>query len=277
MKITAVSHLLSLTATLLTWGSPLVAGGPTPPSLAARDDAIRRFESRFIDESSTRYEHSNMTVKLVGYKKIIMTPDARADLEENIRQRPDEWEAFTNAYYDPHEKTMRIYFPVEGALLYHHGELIEASSLGEYPHEMIGGDCAVVGRYQTDQVTGLAWNKIKDGIIHLDEPSLPVRQYGNIFVYDLGWREGGHDHHRGRKRAEGHGGSCKQNHGGKVCSQVYKINHGRCPRDYSGCIDYNGWPKKDCNNHSNKWAFPGSDCFTSVARGHCWSEIPDKR
>ena len=210
-----------------------------------------------------------------------MTPDAVTDLEDSIRQRPDEWADFTGAFYDFHEKTLHVYFPVEGALLYHCGKLIEASSLGEFPYEMIGSNCAIVGRYQTNEVTGVPWYKIQDGIIYLDSPSLPVRQYGNIYVYDLGWREGGHDHYHGGKRdesdngAEKKGGTCKQNHGGKVCSQVYNINHGRCDRDFGDCIDYNGWPHKNCRDHSDKWAFPGSDCFEAVARGHCWSEIPE--
>jgi hypothetical protein len=254
--------------------------------LQARDLRIQKFEERFLD--SLQWQHNNHTVKLVGYKKIIMSDPEIADLQHNIKTLPAEWEAFTNAYYDPHEKTMRVYFPVEGALMYHHGELVEASQMGEYPHhEMIGGDCHVVGRYKTNQVHGVEGNIVKDNIIFLAEPAPPVRVYGdrgNVFMYDFGWREGTHahghdrDHGRRNKREDGEkkGGSCKENHGGRVCSQVYNINHGRCPRDYSGCIDYNGWPKKNCNNHSDKWAFPNSDCFTAVARGHCWNEIPKK-
>jgi hypothetical protein len=98
-----------------------------------------------------------------------------------------------------------------------------------------------------------------------------------VMMYDFGWRAGshahGHDHKGLEGRKEGEGGSCKQNHGGRVCSLVYKINHKRCKRDFGGCIDYNGWPKKNCKNHSDKWAFPNSDCFEAVARGHCWNEI----
>jgi hypothetical protein len=174
---------------------------------------------------------------------------------------------------------MRVYFPVENALMVHDNDLIEASEMGEHPHhETINGDYAVVGRYKTDKIHGTSANRVEDGIVWLREPAKPVRMYGdkqNVLMYDFGWRAGSHAHGHGglEGRKEGEGGSCKQNHGGRVCSQVYNINHRRCPRDFSGCIDYNGWPRKNCRRHSDKWAFPGSDCFEAVARGHCWSEI----
>lgn len=271
-NIKMARNMLLLTVSLSSYLSLSIAN-----PLVARDHVIQRFEERFIN--TLTWEHPNSTVKLVGYKKIIMTPTQLQDLELNIASQPNEWDAFINSFYDPHEKTMRVYFPVEGALLYHDNDLIEVSDLGEHPHhETINGDYAVVGRYKTDKVHGTTANRVEDGIVWLHEPAVPVRMYGeksNVMMYDFGWRAGAHAHDHGdlKGRSEGEGGSCKQNHGGRVCSLVYNINHGRCPRDYSGCIDYNGWPKKNCNNHSDKWAFPGSDCFTSVARGHCWNEI----
>jgi hypothetical protein len=251
----------------------------TAMSLAARDLAISRFEERFIN--TLDWKHNNATLKLVGYKKIIMSPQQFQDLETNILNHPKEWDSFENSFYDPHDRTMRVYFPVEGALVYHGNELVEFSHLGEHPHhETVDSDCAVVGRYKTDQVTGTSANRVEDGIIWLREPAKPVRTYGdrkNVMMYDFGWRAGSHAHshdHKGLEgRKEGEGGSCKQNHGGRVCSLVYNINHKRCKRDFRGCIDYNGWPKKNCKNHSDKWAFPNSDCFEAVARGHCWNEI----
>lgn len=243
----------------------------------SRDVLIRRHEERYLN--SLIWTHSNSTLKLVGFKKIIMTSEQLQDLEANIAANPQEWDDFNNAFFDPHERTMRVYFPVEGALVYHDGEMVEMSEMGEHAHhEYVNGDCAVVGRYKTDKVHGTSANRVEDGIVWLHEAAAPLRTYGetgNIKLYDFGWRHGSHAHGHARLdfRGEDEGGSCKQNHGGKVCSQVYGINHGRCPRDYSGCIDYNGWPKKNYKNHSDKWAFPGSDCFTAVARGHCWNEI----
>jgi len=275
----SIIHLISLASALIARGT--LAKEPLSESqLRARDYDVQRFEERFLD--SMAWQHPNHTIKLVGYKKIIMTDAQLADLEHNIHHKPDEWASFTSAFYDTHEKTLRVYFPVEGALVYHDDKLVEATHMGEYPHhEMMSGDCSVVGRYKTEQVHGVPGNRVEDGIVYLAEPAAPVRTYGpksNVYVYDFGWREGPHVHeehpHHRRSEEEGKGGSCKQNHGNRVCSLVYNINHGRCDRDYRDCIDYNGWPRKNCKNHSDKSAFLGSDCFTSVARGHCWNEIP---
>ncbi|KAK1752165.1 hypothetical protein QBC47DRAFT_416644, partial [Echria macrotheca] len=271
---------LALILTTLLTTSTLAA--PDRHALLARDEAIRRFEERYLDTLS--YELPNNTIKLVGFKKIIMTSGELSDIEEAIASRPAEWDAITSAYYDPVERAMRVYFPVQRALVRHGGALVEASDMGELPHVTIDGDCAVLGRYQTDEVRGVAANRIENGIIHLVEPATVLRKHGqtqNVHVYDFGWRHGMHHHdhdHDGsvRKRGDGDGGSCYQNHGSKVCSVVYKIDEGRCKRP-SGtikeCIDYNGWPHKNCNNHSDKLAFPGSDCFVAVARGHCWNEL----
>ena len=246
-------------------------------TLAARDDQIHQFERRYIDTLS--YHHPNHTTKLVGFKKIVMTADEITQLESNIAARPHEWDELDMAYYDPLQKTMRVYFPVENALVYHGDKLIEANRMGEYEHAMIDGDCQVVGRYQTDKVTGVSANVISDGIIYLAEPSPVIRKHDNIHIYDFGWRHGSHNHDHGHghsKRGEGSGGSCFSNHGGKVCSIAYNINQGRCTRPkgtIKECIDYNGWPHKNCKKHNDKWAFPGSDCFVAVARGHCWNEV----
>lgn len=251
-------------------------------SLAARDDQIAQFERRFIDTLS--YQHPNHTIKLVGFKKITMTLHQVAQLEADIAANPTAWDELNMAYYDPLERTMRVYFPVENALVRHGDELVEANHLGEYEHPAINGDCSVVGRYRTDLVTGVAGNIISetDGIIYLAQPAPVLRKHGegdNIHVYDFGWRHGSHDHdhdHQKKKRGEGEGGTCFQNHGGRVCSIAYGIDEGRCARPagtITECIDYNGWPIKNCDNHSDKWAFPGSDCFVAVARGHCWNEV----
>ena len=292
-------HLPTLTLTLLTLTTLTTTTHATPTpsspnaihSIQSRDLQIRTFEQRYIN--NMQYSLPNSTIKLVGFKKIHMSLPELDDLEYSINALPDEWESLQlehGAYYDAVERVMRVYFPVQRALVWHGGELVEANDLGELPHGSIDGDCAVVGRYQTEQVRGVPGkNRIEDGIIHLVEPSPVQRKHGggNVHVYDFGWREGmmhHHHHHEHEEHHDGHhlearegsGGSCYQNHGNKVCSIVYNINEGRCARP-SGvikeCIDYNGWPFKNCNNHSDKKAFPGSDCFVSVARGHYWNEL----
>jgi len=270
-------HLAGL-ATLLSGAAAKVL---TESQLRARAFEVSSFEERFLD--SLAWQHSNNTVKLVGYMKIRMNEAQLRELEHGIKHKTDEWKGFGSAFYDQHERHLRVYFPVEGALLQHDGELVEATHMGEFPHhDMINGDCSVVGRYKTEQVHGINSNRIEDGIIYLADPAERVRTYGpkdNVYVYDFGWRadhDHDHDHEHGHeghsRRDEGEGGSCKQNHGGRVCSLVYNINNGRCKRDYSKCIDYNGWPIKKCDNKSKK-GFVGSDCFDAVARGHCWNEV----
>ncbi|KAK0627646.1 hypothetical protein B0T14DRAFT_140816 [Immersiella caudata] len=269
MKLpTSILLLLSLLTPVLTT--------PTP--------SLHDFEQSYLNTFS--YSLPNITIKLIGYKKIIMSPTELSDLEHAIATRPSEWASITSAHYDPVERAMRVYFPVQRALVRHKGELVEASDLGELEHERIEGDCAVVGRYQTEEVRGVRNNRVEGGLIWLREESQVVRRYGeggNLHVYDFGWRHGMHSHEHGEdgalvRRKDGDGGSCFQNHGGRVCSIVYGINEGRCTRPkgtIKECIDYNGWPFKNCKNHSDKKAFPMSDCFVAVARGHCWNEVED--
>ena len=242
-------------------------------ALIARDYEIDQFERRFLD--TVRWEHANHTVKLVGYKKIIMPDDQLEEIESHVAGSLAEWEQFPGTYCDPYERTLRLYFPVENALIYQGDELLEASHLGEYPqHDRLYGDCHVVGRYQTAQIHGTAGNRIEGGIVYLAQSTAPVRVYGesgNVLMYDFGWREGPHGH--GKREEDGHdGGSCRENHGRKTCSEVYHINNGRCPRDYSSCIDYNGY-LPNCEGKGGYKAFVGSDCWSSVLKGHCWSEV----
>lgn len=284
-----VAHLAPLASGLaLTWAAALDL---SPRDLAARDHEIDQFERRFLD--TLGWEHANDTVKLVGFKRIIMPEDQLDDLHDHATRSLVEWDQFPSAYYEPYERAVRLYFPVKNALVYHGDDLVEASHLGEYPaHDRLHGDCRVVGRYQTDQVHGTAGNRVEGGVVYLGEPEAPVRAYGdpgNVLMYDFGWREGPHAHGHGKRQGvrpgpvveagaaageAGHdGGSCLENHGGKTCSEVYNINQGRCERDYSGCIDYNGW-WPNCEGKGGWKAFFMSDCFVSVTRGNCWNEVP---
>lgn len=157
-----------------------VAALKRPLSLRARDDDIHSFEERFID--TMEYDHHNTSIKLVGYKKIIMSSKEVEELEQHIDELPLEWDEISSAYYDSLERVMRIYFPVENALVYHNDKLVEANHLGEFEHSMIQGDCAVVGRYKTAEVHGVPANRIEDGIIYLEEPSPVLRKHGNVHV-----------------------------------------------------------------------------------------------
>jgi hypothetical protein len=160
-------------------------------------------------------------------------------------------------------------------------EIIEASHLGEFDMEEIHGDCAVLGRKQTEHITGVEGNIIKGGIIYLADRNRPERRVGNVHVYDFGIKvihDHDHDHdHDGlrTKRDEGKA-SCMNNHGGPNCSNKFNIHQGRCPRRSDVCVDYNG-RFTNCKKGGSKWSkwknFPSSDCAVALGRGHCWNEV----
>ncbi|KAK2811519.1 hypothetical protein FQN50_002142 [Emmonsiellopsis sp. PD_5] len=263
MKPSSVSRLLSLAAAFV-----FSAGSVNAAQLAERD--LNQFEERFLNSIS--YTLPNDTVKLIGFKKVQIPEHELEDLNQHYKTNPTEWGKLNNYFYDPPTGTFRIYFPVEGALVEHDGKHHEANHLGELNLNKINGDCSVLGRKKTEHVSGVEGNIIKDGIIYLENPPKPHAQYGNAFVYDFGVKVVlDHDHH-GRLSKRGGKKSCMKNHGGKNCSDRYKI-HGKCKRRHNICMDYNGW-FSNCKKNGSTWRnFPGSDCDKALGRGHCWNEV----
>jgi hypothetical protein len=268
----------------------LAASGLTlwPSAVAARPspDAVKRdldlLEERFINARS--YKHDNSTVKLVGCKKISVPHSGVDAFERGWYTNLDRYQALGRHFYDASRHELRIYFPVEKALVEHGGKLLEANELGEFELDALDGDYAVVGRYQTDDIRGVDANIIRDGVIYLAEKVRPYRRVGNVFVYDFGYKDlEGHDHDHGH----GHGSEkrcdalecpnqgCVKNHGGVNCSKKFGINHGRCTFRSDVCMDFNGW-LTDCVRHTDAVGrilrFPGSDCEESMANGHCYNE-----
>jgi len=269
----------------------LILGSSAHPHPRHIPRSLAEFEERFID--SLPYT-SNDTVRLVGFKNIAVPEDEARAFESAWLSRPADWNTrgelshVSHFYYLPETRTLRLYFPVEGALLSHDDALVEADHLGQLPVGEVRGDCRVVGRKQTDSVHGVHGNDVRDGIVFLAAPAAPVRQVGRTYVYDFG-RKSVHGHH-GRKRDEGDEENdaedskkgCLANHGGKNCSKVYGISKGRCKMDPKTCMDYNG-PVTDCKKGTTTVfgiptvtkivKFVGSDCSVSVAKGHCWNEL----
>jgi hypothetical protein len=246
---------------------------------AAADETLERelaeFEAEFRD--SLDYKHHGKGVKLIGYKKILVPVEELENFNEHYLQTHAEWKKLKNAHYDPYSGTLRVYFPVEGGLVEHGGRIIEATELGELDVESeVDGDCSVLGRKQTDNVTGVVGNIIKDGIIYLAEKNRPHHRFDNVYVYDFGEKVilDHHDHSHHSARDSGHGEkSCMNNHGGPNCSNKFNIHNGRCPRRSDVCVDYNGY-WTNCQKGGSRWKnFPGSDCFTALALGHCWNEV----
>lgn len=276
------AHLALLASSTLTW-TPASSRPSPSPELVRRE--LHLYEEGYINTRS--YKHSNATVKLIGFKKIKI-PDADVDeFEEGWHDNFEELKQLERHFYDAASRELRIYFPVENALVEHGSHMIEANELGEFEMDWLDGDYAVVGRYQTDHVHGVDANIIKDGVIYLSERVLPHRRVGNVFVYDFGYKDV-HDHddhdHGMAKRCENiecPSQGCVKNHGGVNCSKKFGISKGRCPMRKDVCMDFNGvavnLPGVDCSRPTSKakriLKFPGSDCDYAVGAGHCYNEV----
>ncbi|KAL1655392.1 hypothetical protein SLS61_001855 [Didymella pomorum] len=262
----------------------LVSGRPSPSQELVRRE-LDYYEEGYINTRS--YKHSNATVKLIGFKKIKISDADVDEFEEGWHASVEEYKQLERHFYDAASRELRIYFPVENALVEHGSHMIEANELGEFEMDRLDGDYAVVGRYQTDHVHGVDANIIKDGVIYLSERVLPHRRIGNVFVYDFGYKDV-HDHddhdHGMAKRCENiecPSQGCVKNHGGVNCSKKFGISKGRCPMRKDVCMDFNGvavnLPGVDCSRPTSKakriLKFPGSDCDYAVGAGHCYNEV----
>jgi hypothetical protein len=263
MKTSYISQLLCLAASAWNWN--------LAHALPAHDWQLAEFEERFI--GGLDYQLSNKSIKLVGYKKIQIPATDLRQFEDQYFTHHAEWK-MDSAYYDQPSATLRIYFPVEAALVEHGGKLVEANHLGELDLEEVKGDCAVLGRKQTDHVTGVEGNIIKDGIIYLADRNQPQHRIGNVHVYDFGDKvihDHDHDHHLAKRDGKR---SCMNNHGGPNCSDKFNIHQGRCPRRSDLCVDYNGYTTNCRKGGWNKYIkVIGSDCGVALSRGHCWNEL----
>lgn len=281
--------------------------------------SLAEFEERFVD--SLPYTLPNTTsLRLVGFKTISIPSHEAPHFEsEWARRLPGDWNARASSslsadiahhfYYNAPERKLRVYFPVEGALLAANSaggeQLVEADHLGQLTDERFLSEdtappCHVVGRKQTGHVRGVDGNVVRDGIVYLSTPAQPVRRVGErTYLFDFGDKvvhDHGHGHpHPHGKRAEEEagdgeadgkddkkGGSCLQNHNGDNCSKAYGINQGRCTPNKKTCMDYNGYVTDCKKGTTERFGIPtmskvvkfvGSDCSVAVARGHCWNEI----
>jgi hypothetical protein len=240
-----------------------------PPLDQLKKD-ILAFEQQF--SKSLEYLYHNETVKLIGYKTVKIPSSELTDFEDywcSSRQTETE---YNTDFYDPLTESLRIYFPVEGAMIEHDSAVVEANHLGELDLDQVNGDVSVIGRKQTDHIHGVDGNIIKDGVIYLAEKNHPKHRIGKVFVYDFGQKTL-HSHGTANlDKREDRNQGCLKNHGGVNCSTKYNIHHGRCPFRSDTCMDYNG-PGTDCQKAQKVKYFRGSDCYTAVSQGHCWNEM----
>jgi len=240
------------------------------------------FEGRYIDKMN--YKFHNQTVKLIGYKKIKLSPAKIDTFEDLYFKHYAELQKSHAHFYDEASMELRIYFPVAGALVEHGGSMLEANELGEFDVDFVDGDYAVLGRKQTDDIRGAPGNIIKNGTIYLADKVYPTHQIGKVNVYDFGYKslDHGHDHQLSERGVANttapQKAQCMTNHGGPNCSDKFNIYQGRCPRKHNVCMDYNGYIT-DCIKRSDDLDpvkilhFMGSDCYTALANSHCWNEI----
>lgn len=294
----------TLLALVLTLIFPLAMAKPTAPT---QDPYLAQFEERFVN--SLPYTSDNATsLRLVGFKRMALPAADVTAFEAAWNDPPAEWRRRDEGsatsrhgehfWWDRAKREVRVYFPVEGALLRRGSEevdgFVEADGLGQVEGvgevekrdvDGEGMERAIVGRRATDQVSGVEGNVIRDGIIYLESPALPIRHLdARTTIYDFGIKSlehDGHGHGHVKREDDGKKG-CLENHKGKNCSKTYGINQGRCPMNAKTCMDYNGF-KTDCKKGTTtKFGFPtlskaikflGSDCSISMARGHCWNEV----
>lgn len=215
---------------------------------------------------------SDKSIRLIGYKKMKIKP---TDVPQFIRLYEGNKDKMYNYFYDEADGSIRIYFPVEAALVESNNAVVEASAIGELNVSNIQTDVpqlTIVGRKQTDLVTGVEGNILKDGIIYLAQKNSSDHHFGNTYVFDFGYKMMmDHSHHHGADVAM-EKAACMSNHGGwRNCSRAFGIYQGRCTFNANVCMDYNGW-FTNCVN--GKWSnFPGSDCDYALGAGHCWNEV----
>jgi hypothetical protein len=228
-----------------------------------------------------KYNKTKNTIKLIGYKKIKVPEDELVEFEEHYDQNYKAWKDIVNTHYDRKATTLRIYFPVKDGMVKHHNKILEADEVGELGVEEVHGDCSVIGRKQTKDITGVKGNIIKDGVIYLEVPNKPTHRHDNVYVYDFGVKVV-HDHSHGgelktRDGIDIRAVSCINNHGGPNCSDKFNIHKGRCTFKKNACMDFNGWFTNCVNASPSSFTgvrnFPGSDCDYSMGRGHCWNEV----
>jgi hypothetical protein len=227
------------------------------------------FEREYIN--SLNYSSDN-SIKLIGFKKIKVTSQEIAEFAHLSKDYRDK---LSNYYYDEADGSMRIYFPVEAALVENtNNTLVEANAMGEITIEnaqLNNEQLSVVGRKQTDLIIGVEGNVIRDGVIYLAEKNKSDHRIGNTFVFDFGYKMMMEHHHApGTQSMEK--ASCMRNHGGwRNCSNAFGIFKGRCPFNANVCMDYNGWFTNCVNGKFSN--FPGSDCDYALGAGHCWNEV----
>lgn len=169
-------------ALLLLLGAGSAAAAPQP-----QDPSLAQFEERFVnslpygDGGATT---NDTTLRLVGFKRMAVPAAEVAAFEAAWAEQPAMWRrsgpdgqpGAQPFWYDRAKREVRVYFPVEGALLARGGgaEFAEADAMGQVHGvgEVLkreldgeGRGRAVLGRRVSEQVSGVEGNTIRDGVM----------------------------------------------------------------------------------------------------------------
>ena len=235
-------------------------------------------EKQFIEKMNY---NSKEGANLIGFRTVYIDDEALLEFNKFYQDNIDELEDLS---YDPNLGELRIYFPVNSAIVKLKKNKFEASENGNISIDSKEDfkSIEVMARRKTDKVTGVPENIIKNDTIFLAK-SIKADHFinENTIVFDFGERKimnHNHDHegHDHGMKTNGSGG-CMGNHGGKNCSDTfgYNFNLGKCPPNPLRCRDYNG-PVSNCDNYATGAQkvknFIDSDCFFAVLFGRCWNE-----
>lgn len=251
--------------------------------------SIEEFEREYITKFYDTISASPTSIKLIGFKTIPIEENQRKEFLEYLNIHEKELNQNNNHYFAADGSFVRIYFPMNEAIVLNNGVSYEADENGilDYGNDTRAvsknANIVIIGRKKSEFVVGTGSNIITGNEILLRDPlntKSRVKETENkqyVYVYDLGIREFHDDHgEESVNERSGYKVTCYANHRNRNCTTAFGY-YGRCARQRVTCLDYNGWVT-DCKKYSKTdWRryrnFPGSDCAYAMGRGQCWNEL----
>ncbi len=255
------------------------AGGPVSPPLVTDEVQKSSIEKENV-YIKTLYFPPDSNIKLIGFKTIHIEKESVPGFNNFYSENKESINSITNHFYYPKTAQMRVYFPVRSAIVDIGDKRLEASEHGSLKLDSDTGLelIRIIGRKQTEKITGVETNVLKDEILFLATPAKVDHIINsNVLIFDFGEREitSHHDHSHVHGELSAKVG-CLPNHGGVNCTIAFGVGQGRCPFNPAVCMDYNG-VFTDCVNYGSGWKryrnFILSDCDYAMGQGHCWNEV----
>ena len=187
-------------------------------------------------------------VKLIGFKTIYIDEKSVDDFNGFYFENQQEIDMLKGFYYDPESAQIRIYFPVNGAIIKSKAIKYGATVIGDL--RLNSGSnipsIKVIGRKRANRILGVRANIIhRDTILlaksvavdHVVDDSILVFDFGKKILHDTAVMK-----EKDRKSTNSRSLPCYQNHGGVNCTIAFPaVSQGRCPiSSRTVCMDYNG-------------------------------------